>query len=109
MSAPSADDKLQTAAGDQLRTAAERLVDELRDECSEVGVSARGLNLAGLEAGVRAFAREAKRYGAMAERMLVLLKECLRDERLPQHDRAQFDQLMSSIVKWSIDEYYGNT
>ena len=90
----------------RVEAAAQRLVAELRDECSEVGVSARGLNVAGMEAGVRAFAAEAKRYGATAERMIVLLKECLRDERLPQNDRVLYDSLLSNVVKWAIDAYY---
>ncbi len=91
---------------DLVRGAAERLVAELRDECSEIGVSARGLNLRGLEAGVRAFAREAKRHGAPAERMLVLLKQCLRDERLPSGDRARYHFYLSEAVRWAIDAYY---
>ncbi len=92
---------------DDVRAAAERLVAELRDECSEVGVSARGLNIAGFEAGVRAFALEAKKYGATIERMLVLLKNCLRDERLPDNDRTQYEALRSAAVSWAIDAYYG--
>ncbi|MEJ7810726.1 MAG: hypothetical protein WKG32_09995 [Gemmatimonadaceae bacterium] len=96
-------------AQDQPRvlSAAERLVAELRDECSEVGVSARGMNLPGLDAAVRAFAREARRYGALCERVLVLLKECLRDERLSQSDRDKYDAALELCVKAAIDEYYG--
>ena len=90
-----------------VRAVAERLVAELRDVCSEVGVSARGLNMRGLEAGVRAFAREAKRYGAPVERMLVLLTECLRDERLPDRDRDRYRLLRGAAVTWAIDAYYG--
>jgi hypothetical protein len=93
-------------SADAARAAAERLVAELRDECSEVGISARGLNVRGLEAGVRAFALEAKRYGASPERMLVLLKECLRDERLPDNDRRRYEALLSAAVTWAIDAYY---
>ncbi len=91
---------------DPIRAAAERLVAELRDECSDIGVSARGLNLPGFEAGVRAFAREAKQHGATAERMLVLLKQCLRDERLPSGDRARYEFYLSVAVTWAIDAYY---
>ena len=92
---------------DLARAAAELLDAELRGECSEVGVSARGLNVRGLGVGVRAFALEAKRYGATVERMLVLLKECLRDERLPDNDRTRYEALLSAAVTWAIDAYYG--
>jgi hypothetical protein len=90
---------------DDVRAAAERLVAELRDDCSEVGVSARGLNMRGFEAGVRAFARQAKRHGTTIERMLVLLVQCLRDERLPEEHRDQYEALRDLAVGWAMSTY----
>ncbi len=98
----------RSPSDDPLRDAVDHLVAELRDECSEVGISGRGLNLRGFERGVREFAREAKRLGATAERMLVLLKECLRDQRLPQRDRDTYQLYMDSAVRWAIDAYYAD-
>ena len=91
------------------RSAEERLLHELQDECSDVGVSARGMNVAGFEAGVRDFAREARRYGATIEQTIILLKECLRDERLRQEDRDQYDRLRERAVRWVIETYYDTT
>lgn len=89
------------------RAAAEHLFEELRDECSEVGINGRGMNVTGFERGVRAFTREAKRLGASIERTLVLLKDCLRDQRLPQEDRDIYQHYVDSAVRWAIDAYYG--
>jgi hypothetical protein len=90
-----------------LRTAGERLVAELRDECSDIGVSARGFDFDGLLRGVRAFAREARRLGAPAERMLVLLKRCLADGRLPREDRDVYQQYHDAAMTAAIVTYYG--
>lgn len=94
------------AAADPARLAASRLFDELRDECSEVGITARGMNLPGLEAGVRAYGREARRLGATIERTVILLKECLRDERLAVADRAAYDRVREVAVRWVIEAYF---
>ena len=87
---------------------AERLVHELQDECSDIGVSARGFDLAGFVRGVRCFAREARRYGATPERMLVLLKQCLHDERLPPEDREVYDLYLTTAVRTAIGAYYSS-
>ena len=88
------------------RSAAERLFAELRDECSEVGVSARGMNVAGLEAGVCAYGREARRLGASVEQTVLLLRECLRDERLREGDRVEYERLRETAVRWVIGAYF---
>ena len=88
------------------RSAADRLFAELQDECSEVGVSARGMNVAGLESGVQAYGREARRLGASAEQTVVLLKECLRDERLRERDRVEYERLREAAVRWVIAAYF---
>jgi len=91
---------------------AEWLVAELRDECSEIGVSigatGREFHPAGFERGVHAFAREARRLGATPERMLVLLKECLRDERLPREDVDVYERHVATAVRTAITAYYGS-
>jgi len=93
----------------RLRSTREWLVGELRDECSDIGVSARGFDLAGFLRGVRAFARDARRLGAPAERMLVLLKQCLADERLPREDRDVYEQFYDAAVRTAIETYYEAT
>jgi hypothetical protein len=89
-----------------LRPTQEWLVAELRDECSDMGVSAHGFDLDGFVRGVRAFAREARRLGAPAERMLVLLKQCLTDQRLPEQDRERYLHYRTSAVSAAIAAYY---
>jgi hypothetical protein len=89
-----------------LRAAREWLVAELRDECSDIGVSARGFDFGGFLRGVATFAREARRLGAPAERMLVLLKQCLADERLPHGDRELYQQYRDAAVRTAITTYY---
>ena len=91
---------------DEARSARERLVAELRDECSDVGVSARGFDFDGFLRGVRTFAREARRLGAPAERMLVLLKRCLADERIPREDREVYERYHDAAMTTAIDTYY---
>jgi hypothetical protein len=91
---------------DRLAPAREWLVAELRDECSEIGVSARGFDLAGFLRGVQAFAREARGLGAPAERMLVLLKQCLADERLPREDREVYQHYYDAAMSTAIGTYY---
>ena len=93
-------------APDAVREAQERLVAELRDECSDIGVSAHGFDLEGFIRGVRAFAREARRLGAPAERMLILLKQCLVDERLPQEDRERYLHYHETAMTTAIEAYY---
>ena len=93
------------AADHPARTAAEHLFAELRDECSEVGLTARGMNRVGLEAGVRLYAQEARRLGASPEQTIILLKECLRDERLGS-DRTEYDLVRESAVRWAIEAYF---
>ena len=89
-----------------LRPTQEWLVAELRDECSDMGVSAHGFDLDAFVRGVRAFAREARRLGAPAERMLVLLKQCLIDQRLPEQDRERYLHYRSTAVSAAIAAYY---
>ena len=84
----------------------EWLVAELRDECSDIGVSARGFDLAGFVRGLQTFAREARRLGAPAERMLVLLKHCLADQRLSRDDREVYRQYRDEAVRTAIATYY---
>ena len=103
---PPATPPSDTHGDDPVHAAAARLIEALRDECNEVGVTARGLNLDGFERGVRAFAQEARRYGATVERAIVLLKNCLHDQRLPRTDIAQYEHYHSSAVRWAIDAYY---
>jgi hypothetical protein len=91
---------------DEVRPAREWLVAELRDECSDVGVSARGFDFDGYLRGVRTFAREARRLGAPAERMLVLLKRCLADERLPREDRQVYERYHDAAMTTAIATYY---
>jgi hypothetical protein len=93
-------------ADDPVHDAAERLVAELRDECRALGVTARAAPPAGLEASVRAFAHEARRLGASPERMLILLKSCLRDERLASRDRAAFELAHDAAVRMAIEAYF---
>ena len=93
-------------APDAVREAQERLVAELRDECSDIGVSARGFDLAGFVRGVRAFAREARRLEAPAAQMLVLLKRCLADERLPRDDRELYERYRDTAMSEAITAYY---
>lgn len=95
-----------SAPNDAIRPARERLVAELRDECSDIGVSARGFDPAGFLDGVRAFAREARHLGAAAERMLVLLKQCLADERLPREDREVYQRYHDAAMTTAIATYY---
>ena len=90
----------------RLRPTREWLVAELRDECSDIGVSARGFDLAGFIGGVQTFAREARRLGAPAERMLVLLKQCLADERLPREDREVYERYYDTAMSTAIATYY---
>ena len=90
----------------RLRPTQEWLVAELRDECSDIGVSAHGFDLDGFLRGVRAFAREARRLGAPSERMLVLLKQCLLDQRLPEQDRERYLHYRTSAVTAAISAYY---
>ena len=79
---------------------------ELRDECSYIGVSAHGFDHRGFLRGVRAFAREARRLGAPAERMLVLLKQCLADQRIPQDDREVYLHYRETATTAAIQAYY---
>ena len=88
------------------RSAREWLVAELRDECSDIGVSARGFDFDGFLRGVRTFSREARRLGAPAERMLVLLKQCLADERLPREDRQVYERYHDAAMTAAIATYY---
>ena len=90
----------------RLRPTQEWLVAELRDECSDIGVSAHGFDLDGFIRGVRAFSREARRLGAPAERMLVLLKQCLLDQRLPEQDRERYLHYRTSAVTAAIAAFY---
>ncbi len=90
----------------RLRPTQEWLVAELRDECSDIGVSAHGFDLDGFIRGVRAFAREARRLGAPAERMLVLLKQCLLDQRLPEQDRERYLHYRTGAVSAAITAFY---
>ena len=91
---------------ERLRATREWLVAELRDECSDIGVSARGFDLAGFVRGVQTFAREARRLGAPAERVLVLLKQCLADERLPREDREVYQRYYDAAMSTAIATYY---
>ena len=102
---PPGAERLADAAA-RIAAAQRWLVDELRDECSDIGVSARGFDLEGFIRGVHAFAREARRYGAPPERMLVLLKQCLVDERLPDEDREQYQLYVTTAVSAAIDAYF---
>jgi hypothetical protein len=86
--------------------AQERLVAALRDECNAMGVSARGFDRAAFLDGARAFAREARSLGAPAERMLVLLKQCLLDERLPREDRELYERYRDGAMTAAIAAYY---
>jgi hypothetical protein len=97
---------LLTDAAERIRAAQRWLVAELRDECSDIGVSAHGCDLDGFLRGVRAFAREARRLGAPAERMLVLLKQCLLDQRLPEQDRERYLHYRTSAVSAAIVAFY---
>jgi hypothetical protein len=101
-----ADEPRSGAPAAALQPTLEWLVAELRDECSDIGVSARGFDLAGFLRGVRTFAREARRLGAPAERMLVLLKRCLADERLPREDREVYQQYHDGAMSNAIATYY---
>jgi hypothetical protein len=94
------------SSNDAIRTAGEWLVAELRDECGDIGVSVRGFHHAGFVRGVQTFAREARRLGAPAERMLVLLKRCLADERLPREDRAVYERYHDAAMSTAIATYY---
>lgn len=97
------------ATDDPVDAAANRLVRELGDECVAVGATvgtARSANPEALERAVRAFSREARRLGASPERMLVLLKGCLRDERLAPRDRAAFERVSDVAVRWAIETYF---
>jgi hypothetical protein len=89
-----------------LHSTREWLVTELRDECSDIGVSARGFDLAGYLRGAQTFGREARRLGATAAQMLVLLKGCLADERLPREDREVYQQYHDSAMSAAIAAYY---
>ena len=90
-----------------LHSTREWLVTELRDECSDIGVSARGFDLAGYLRGAQTFGREARRLGATAAQMLVLLKGCLADERLPREDRDVYQRYHDAAMTAAIVTYYG--
>ena len=83
------------------------LVDELRDECSDIGVSARGFDLDAFLAGVAVFATEARRLGAPPERMLVLLKACLSDDSIPLRDREEYRVYLDRAVSAAVRAYFG--
>ena len=82
------------------------LVDELRDECSDIGISVRGFDLDGFVRGVWVFAREARRLGAAPERMLVLLKQCLSDQSIAPADREQYRLYVDRAVTASVQAYF---
>lgn len=103
---PTAASAMTLPVDGRLRPTQEWLVAELRDECSDIGVSAHGFDLDGFIRGVRAFAREARRLGAPAERMLVLLKQCLLDQRLPEQDRERYLHYRTSAVSAAIAAFY---
>lgn len=83
------------------------LVDELRDECSDIGISARGFDLDAFLAGVAVFATEARRLGAPPERMLVLLKACLADDSIPARDREEYRIYLDRAVSTAVRAYFG--
>ena len=85
-----------------LRPAADRLVGLLREDCNDVVVTARGFNYPGFERAIRTFARDAKRLSVPVERMLVLLKQCLYDERLPRDDIDTYARYMNDAVIVSV-------
>jgi hypothetical protein len=58
---------------------------------------------------VRAFAREARRLGAPAARMLVLLKQCLADQRISPADREVYLQYREAATTTAIATYYEPT
>ena len=82
------------------------LIDELRDECSDIGVSARGFDLDAFTEGAAVFAREALRLGAPPERMLVLLKQCLTDEAIPRADRERYQLYVDVAVRAAVRAYF---
>ena len=82
------------------------LVDELRDECSDIGVGAHGFDLDAFSEGVAVFAREARRLGAPPERMLVLLKQCLANEAIPRAGREHYQLYMDVAVSAAVRAYF---
>jgi hypothetical protein len=50
--------------------------------------------------------REAGRLGAAAERMLVPLKQCLADERLPREARELYQLYYDAAARTAIETYY---
>lgn len=93
-------------AATRIAAAQQWLVDELRDECSDIGVGARGFDLDAFSEGVAVFAREARRLGAPPERMLVLLKQCLVNEAIPHADRERYQLYMDVAVRAAVRAYF---
>ena len=61
---------------------------------------------AGLRANVVAYVRELQHEGLPPEQMLVRIKTALREILPRELDAAASRDLMSDVVRWSIDAYY---
>ncbi len=57
---------------------------------------------------VRHFAAAVRKAGAPPERMVVLLKQCVSDDRLSPTRRHYLDAMFGSFLRWAIDEYYSS-
>jgi len=57
---------------------------------------------------VRHFAAAVRTAGAPPERMVVLLKQCVSDDRLSAARRHYLDAMFGSFLRWAIDEFYAS-
>jgi len=86
--------------------AQDRLLRELEDECRTLQ-KARTLDLARLRSAVEEFAREVKTQGGSVERMLALLRACLRAAGIADTSAATIERLNERTFQWALDVYFG--
>jgi hypothetical protein len=83
-----------------------RLLDALRigwrEQASLLGELQESRNI--LQSAVRAFSRERRRRAIPPEKMLVELKQLVRDTSIARAPHPQ--ELMNQVVAWGIDAYY---
>ncbi|MGH7718578.1 MAG: hypothetical protein ACREON_07030 [Gemmatimonadaceae bacterium] len=83
-----------------------RLLRELEDECRALR-GARTLDLVRLRTVVEEFAREVKDQGGSVERMLALLRACLRSAGISDTSAATAERLNERTFQWALDAYFG--
>jgi hypothetical protein len=83
-----------------------QLLRELDDECRALE-KARRMNLAHMRVAVEAFAREVKANGGSIERMLALLRACMRETGISNTGAASRANLDEQAFQWALEVYYG--